>query len=110
MPLISIVIPCYNYAHHLSETLESVKSQLLEDWECIIIDDGSTDSTPEVSRVYTNADSRFRYYRQENQGLSAARNAGVKKIKGRFVQFLDADDLISPEKFSQAIGLYGGKS
>lgn len=101
MPLISIVVPCYNYAHHLAATLESVRRQVLEDWECIIIDDGSTDRTPQVAETYVNADRRFLYHRQENMGLSAARNVGIAKAKGSFIQFLDADDLISPKKLSE---------
>lgn len=100
MPLISIVVPCYNYAHHLAATLESVRSQVVEDWECIIIDDGSTDRTPQVVEKYVSIDRRFFYHHQENRGLSAARNAGIAKANGNFIQFLDADDLISPGKLS----------
>lgn len=98
MPSISIIVPCYNYAHYLIETLNSVKNQIADDWECIIVDDGSTDATAEVAGTFTYADSRFRYYYQENRGLSAARNTGIAYASGRFIQFLDADDLISEKK------------
>src|SRR5690606_1925843 len=99
-PLISVIIPCYNYAHHLTATIESVRAQTLQDWECIIIDDGSTDGTPKVAERYVSIDRRFRYYYQQNRGLPAARNEGLAKAKGTFVQFLDADDIISSEKLS----------
>lgn len=97
-PSISIIVPCYNYAHYLIETLNSVKNQIVDDWECIIVDDGSTDATAEVAGTFTYADSRFRYYFQENRGLSVARNTGIAYASGKFIQFLDADDLISEEK------------
>src|SRR5690606_40203485 len=102
-PLVSIIVPCYNYGHYLLETLNSVKSQIFKDWECIIIDDGSTDPTAEVAREATRIDRRFRYYYQENKGLAAARNSGILRSRGEFIQFLDADDFISPNKLrSQA--------
>src|SRR5690606_2000148 len=80
--------------------MESVRKQVMEDWECIIIDDGSTDKTSEVVDNYVKADPRFRYYYQENKGLSAARNTGIKFAKGTLIQFLDADDLLSERKLS----------
>ena len=100
LPTVSIVVPCYNYAHHLAETLHSVKNQHMDDWECIIVDDGSTDGTAEVAALFTDSDSRFRYYYQANRGISAARNTGINNASGDFIQFLDADDLISADKLS----------
>ncbi len=99
-PLVSIIVPCYNYAHFLSDTLANISSQEFEDWECIIIDDGSTDPTSEVAGKFLQVDPRFRYHYKQNGGLAAARNSGLMLAKGEFIQFLDADDFISPDKLS----------
>jgi GT2 family glycosyltransferase len=98
MELVTIIIPCYNYGWLLAETLDSVLGQTYPHWECIIIDDGSTDTTSAVAQAYQKRDSRFRYYYQANAGMSAARNHGLAIAKGNFVQFLDADDLLVPTK------------
>lgn len=97
---ISIIIPCYNQAIYLPDALESVLAQTHTHWECIIINDGSTDNTEEVANDWLARDSRIRYIRKENGGLSSARNAGLDAAKGAFIQFLDADDAIHPEKFT----------
>ena len=94
MPLVSIIIPAYNYAHYLPFTLDSVKKQSLSDWECLIVDDGSTDNTRDVAEKYTVDDSRFKYHYKTNGGLSSARNYGIEKASGRYVLFLDADDML----------------
>ena len=94
MPLVSVIIPAYNYAHYLPFTLDSVKQQSLYDWECLIIDDGSTDNTKQVSEKYTNTDSRFKYYYKSNGGLSSARNVGIEHATGKYILFLDSDDII----------------
>lgn len=100
MPLVSVIIPAYNYAHYLPFTLDSVKMQSLSDWECLIIDDGSTDNTKQVSEKYTNTDTRFKYYYKNNGGLSSARNYGMEHAKGKYILFLDADDLIETNNLS----------
>ena len=94
MPLVSIIIPAYNYAHYLTFTLDSVKRQSLSNWECLIVDDGSTDNTREVAEKYTVADTRFKYHYKSNGGLSSARNYGLQKASGKYVLFLDADDML----------------
>lgn len=94
MPLVSIIIPAYNYAHYLPFTLDSVKQQSLSDWECLIVDDGSTDNTRDVAEKYTVADTRFKYHYKSNGGLSSARNYGLQKASGKYVLFLDADDML----------------
>lgn len=101
--LVSIIIPCYNYGSLLPETLGNIQKQSWADWEALIIDDGSTDDTAEIARRFAAGDSRFRYFRQENRGLSAARNAGLAQTRGGYIQFLDADDLLSPAKIRQQI-------
>lgn len=95
---VSVIIPAYNYAHFLPQTLDSVLQQTYTDWECIIVDDGSTDNTRAIVSDYLTMDSRFRYIYQKNQGLPGARNTGIKAAYGRYLQFLDADDLLEPKK------------
>jgi hypothetical protein len=79
--------------------LESVLAQTYKNWECIIINDGSTDHTEGIVQLYCKKDARFRYIKKENSGLSAARNTGLGLIIGDYIQFLDSDDLILPQKF-----------
>jgi glycosyltransferase involved in cell wall biosynthesis len=98
--LVSVIIPCYNQAQYLPDALESVLAQTYLHWECIIVNDGSPDNTEEVSKEWLTKDKRFRYFRKENGGLSSARNAGLSVAQGDFIQFLDADDVIHPEKFT----------
>ena len=88
--IVSVIIPCYNHAHYLPVALNSVLAQTCTDWEAIIVDDGSTDNTRAVAAQFT--DPRIHYLHQENQGLSAARNAGIRAAQGPYLAFLDADD------------------
>ncbi len=108
-PLISVIVPCYNYAHYLSATLNSILEQTISDWECIIIDDGSTDNTKEIAQQFCSRDSRFIYNYQNNQGLSSARNNGIDLAKGTYIQLLDADDMISPEKIKEQLNCFESK-
>ena len=94
MPRISIIIPAYNVAPWLPDTLRSVQAQTLHDWECIIVDDGSTDA-PDACLPAN--DRRFRLVRQENAGVSAARNRGLHEACGEYVAFLDGDDIWHPQ-------------
>ena len=87
---ISVIIPCYNHGHFLCNALDSVLAQTFGQWEAIVIDDGSTDTTAEVAGGYS--DMRIRYIYQDNAGLSAARNRGIYAAKGGYLAFLDADD------------------
>ncbi len=91
MPLISVIVPCYNQAQYLDECLQSVLDQTYQDWECIIVNDGSPDNTEEVAKKWLAKDSRFKYFYKENGGLSSARNAGIKDSIGQFIFFLDFD-------------------
>jgi glycosyltransferase involved in cell wall biosynthesis len=95
---VSIIIPIYNYGRYLSDALDSVLAQTHSDWECLIVDDGSTDDTPQVVQRYADRDARFRYIRQENRGPAAARNIGMRNSSGTYLQFLDADDKLAPMK------------
>ncbi len=97
-PLVTVVLPCYNQGRYLPEAIQSLLSQSLQEWECIVIDDGSADDSWEVMNRLAVNEPRMRLVRQENAGPSAGRNRGVKEARGRYVQFLDADDLLEPEK------------
>jgi len=94
MSRVSVIIPCYNHAHYLPDALNSVLAQTYTDWEAIIVDDGSTDNTRAVAAQFI--DPRIHYLHQENQGLSAARNAGIRAAQGEFIALLDADDMWEP--------------
>lgn len=102
-PLISIIIPCYNQDEFIEETLLSVFNQEYIIWECLLIDDGSTDKTAEIIKKWIEKDNRFCYYKKENKGVSEARNFGLKNAKGDFIQFLDSDDLLTSDKLSISI-------
>lgn len=93
-PSVSIIMPCYNAAAYLSQSIASVQSQTISDWELIAVDDGSSDGT--LAWLKTQTDPRLRVHTQTNQGVSAARNAGLKLVRGQFVAFLDADDTWAP--------------
>jgi glycosyltransferase involved in cell wall biosynthesis len=104
--MVSIIIPTYNYAHYLKETLQSVLVQTYTDWECIVIDDGSKDNTSEIVNEFVKKDNRFLYIHQQNKGVSAARNLGIKTAKGDFIQFLDGDDLLQTDKIKSQIEIF----
>ncbi len=96
-PKVSIIVPCYKQAHYLRDSLQSVLDQNFNAWECIIVNDGSPDSTEEEAQKWCVNDNRFRYLKKPNGGLSSARNAGIAISRGEFILPLDADDLIHPE-------------
>lgn len=98
MTKISVIVPAYNQAHFLRDALNSVLEQDYENFELIVVDDGSTDDTR--STVHELSDERISYHRQDNAGLSAARNAGMRMSSGSFLTFLDADDMFLPSKLS----------
>lgn len=100
--MISIIIPTFNYGHYITETIYSVLNQTYQNWECIIIDDGSTDDTREKVNKFL-IDTRIKYIHQKNQGLSSARNTGLINSNGSYILFLDADDLISKDKLEQHV-------
>jgi glycosyltransferase involved in cell wall biosynthesis len=101
--LISVIVPCYNQAQFLDQTLQSVLNQTYSNWECIIVNDGSPDNTAEIAQNWLKKDARFVYVDKKNGGLSSARNKGLELAKGDFIQFLDADDLLVSSKFQQSI-------
>jgi glycosyltransferase involved in cell wall biosynthesis len=107
-PSISVVIPTYNHARFLEQAIDSALGQTFEPHEVIVVDDGSTDGTAELCSRYGDA---IAYRRQDNAGLSAARNAGIAYASGDFVHLLDADDVLTPAAFqliAEAIGSSAG--
>lgn len=105
--LVSIIIPSYNYAHLITETLESIIQQSFRNWECIIVDDGSTDDTERIVKEFIGRYPTYRitFHPVKNGGTSAAKNIGISLSKGKYLQFLDADDLLSKEKLSIQVAL-----
>lgn len=102
-PIVSIIVPCYNQAQYLDEVLQSVLDQTYENWECIIVSDGSPDNTQEIAENWVAKDQRFRYYYQQNAGVSSARNLGITNSTGEFILPLDGDDKIARDYIKQAI-------
>lgn len=92
--MVSIIIPCYNIAHCLSKTFESVLKQTDPNWEIIAIDDGSTDNTIDIIKKFAKNDNRIKLFSKSNGGVSSARNLGLSFAKGDWIYFLDGDDLI----------------
>ena len=96
----SIVMPMYNTEKYIDETICSVLNQSYKNWELIIIDDGSTDKSAEAVKKYLK-DERIQYHHQKNSGVSAARNSGIAKAKGKYIALLDADDVWLPENLKE---------
>src|SRR5436190_17482579 len=101
-PKVSIIIPAYNVAPFISEALNSVTAQSLTDYEVIVINDGSTD---ELEQVLESFRTMITYVRQENRGLSGARNAGLRLARGQYVALLDADDIWMPDYLEKMVAL-----
>lgn len=97
---VSVVIPCYNTEVYIAQAIRSVLNQAQCDFEIVVVNDGSTDSSAEIVQQFTSADHRVRLVEQENQGLSAARNTGFRESKGEYIHFLDADDELLPGALS----------
>lgn len=110
-PLVSIIIPIYNRSNVIGDTLESILSQTYKQWECIIVDDHSTDVTFEVINTYVKQDIRFRLFlrpKDRKKGASSCRNHGIKLSKGELIQFLDSDDIMKDNKIEEQVRLYQG--
>lgn len=105
-PLVSIIIPTYNRAHLIGETLDSILAQTYPHWECIIVDDGSTDRTDEVVQQYLKKDRRFFYYQrplERPKGANACRNYGFEMSKGEYINWFDSDDLMVEENLYEKV-------
>ncbi|MFC1848312.1 glycosyltransferase family 2 protein [Chloroflexota bacterium] len=99
-PFFTVIVPTYNQAQYLGEALDSLIAQLDPDWEAIIINDGSTDNTPEVIETYIKKDKRFRAIHKENGGVASALNAGLEQARGEWICWLSSDDLFDKRKLA----------
>ena len=99
-PKISIIIPIYKAEEFLPQCLESILLQTFENWECILVDDGSPDNCGFICDEYAIKDSRFRVVHKNNGGVSSARNAAIKEAKGEWLYFVDSDDTLYPRALS----------
>lgn len=104
---VSIIVPCFNQAPYLGEALDSVLSQTYRNWECIIVDDGSTDETASVASRYTATDQRFKFIQKENGGVASARNLGIRNSSGEFIVPLDGDDKLHRDYIRLAMEYFG---
>jgi teichuronic acid biosynthesis glycosyltransferase TuaG len=102
-PLVSVIMPAYNAEKHIEESIQSVINQTFKTWELIIVDDGSTDKTSNIIKKQTELDERIFYYYQENSKQGRARNYGISKSKGKYIAFLDADDIWFANKLDQQL-------
>ena len=105
-PLVTVIIPTYNRAHLIGETLDSILKQTYSNWECIVVDDGSDDNTETLLKTYINKDNRIAYYRRPKsrpKGANACRNYGFELSKGKYVNWFDDDDLMHKEKFENQV-------
>lgn len=101
--LVSIIMPSYNTADYIAESIQSVLEQSYTDWELIVVDDCSTDNTDEVIKPYLT-DGRIKYYKNEkNSGAAVSRNHALREAKGKWIAFLDSDDLWMPDKLEKQI-------
>lgn len=106
MPAVSVITPAYNAALFLAETIDSVRAQTFDDWELLIVDDGSTDATDDLLAEYQERDGRIRVLRQTNAGPSAARNHGMREARGAFFAFLDSDDVWEPTYLERQLAVF----
>ncbi|MBO4821135.1 MAG: glycosyltransferase family 2 protein [Prevotella sp.] len=101
--LVSIIIPVYNVERYLHECIQSIVNQTFTDWECILVDDGSTDGSGKICDQFSKQDHRISVIHKENQGVSAARNEGLEHAQGEWINFIDADDWVEETYLSQMI-------
>jgi len=102
-PKVSIITPCYNREKFIAETLECLRNMNYTNWECIIVDDGSTDQSAAIIKEFVKKDSRFKYYHHSNSGISITKNVGIAHSTGKYILPVDSDDLISPNYVPEAI-------
>ena len=105
MPKISIILPVYNVEKYLSQCLDSIVNQAFKDFECICVNDSSTDNSLTILQKYASKDNRIKIINQENKGLSGARNAALKVITGKYITFIDSDDFISSDYLDKLINI-----
>ena len=102
-PLITIVVPVFNVEGYIQECLESIASQTCADFECIVVDDGSTDASGQIAEAFAANDARFQVFHKENGGVGSARNVGLDNAHGAYIGFVDSDDVCMPEMFEKLV-------
>jgi glycosyltransferase involved in cell wall biosynthesis len=102
-PKVSVIVPAYNIASYLADTLMSVETQSFRDFEVLVVDDGSTDDTAKIVKTFCQRDDRFQLLQKENGGLSSARNYGMNHARGQYIALLDGDDLYKPDKLANHV-------
>lgn len=107
MPKVSVIIPTYNCEKYICEAIDSVLNQTFQDFEIIVVNDGSTDNTKDVLAKYNG---RIRYFYQENKGVSSARNMGIKEANGEYIAFLDSDDMWLKDKLKTQVKILDSRS
>lgn len=105
-PLISIIIPSHNYGRYLTECFTNLQRQTYTNWECLLVDNNSTDNTKQIVLDFSKQEARVKYLFNEVSGPSPSRNLGIKEAKGEYIQFLDADDLLQTDKFKNALAIF----
>jgi len=104
--MVSIIVPVYNTEKYISETISSVINQTYQNWELIMVDDGSTDNSAQLIKDFCKKHNNIEYFFQKNSGVSAARNLGLQKAKGEYIFFLDADDFWRKDNLSSKVNLF----
>lgn len=97
--MISIIVAVYNIERYLPQCLDSIATQTFKDWECIVVDDGSTDGSGRICDEWASRDKRFKVIHQANKGLSCARNTGIEAATGKYIAFVDGDDYLHPRMY-----------
>ncbi len=108
-PEVSVIMPAYNAGEFIAESIDSVIGQTFTNWELIIVDDGSTDNTASIAQQYQSSDPRVRYFHQQNSRQGKARNTGIKNSTGRYIAFLDADDLWTNDKLQLQVDILNAR-
>lgn len=101
LPEVSVIVPTYNRADLIRDSIDSVLNQTFQDFEIVVIDDGSTDNTKNIVEEYS--DSRIKYFYQKNAGLNAARNSGIRESCGKYIAYIDSDDIWEPTKLEKQV-------
>ncbi len=110
-PLVSVIMPCYNMASYVSDSIKSVIAQTYPHWELLIVDDASSDETVNIIKSYAQADSRIKLaLKKQNSGISDTRNQCIQMAQGQFLAFLDADDIWHPEKLEKQLSFMLAKN
>lgn len=101
MPFLSIIVPVYNVESYLRDSLNSLLNQTFPDYEVICVNDGSTDNSLNILEEFSKKDARIKVISQENKGLSATRNVGIRNSTGKYISFLDSDDFLKPNAYAK---------